>query len=534
MTSPPFRVWLALGAAATAAALALYAGALDGQFVSDDINHVPNNVHVQTLDVPHVLALLDPRGLPARATSNYAPVHLLVHALQYRLFGLATRGYHVTNVVLHALVSILLARFYLSAGMPRAGALLLGALFLVHPANVEAVAWIFQVKSLAALGLSLGAILLFPRRPFASAALFALALLAKISALYALPVAAALLWVRRAPAREWRALAPWIAVALACSIAEFPLFQRTGQAPSSFVILDPGVRLRSLVAIAGRYLAMAATGYGVSPTHEPPPAESPLDPWWLFGLAALVAIAARALVVFVRRDVEAVYWVWAGASWAPVSQVFAFIYPMADRYLYFVLPGLLGAAFCLVTSGARRLAPRLRVPERAALAGAAVAASVLAVAFAAHTSRQAHVWRSEAHLMHEAARRYPNGIGGVYLRARTRANAGDYAGAVAALDELARRGYAVFAAVNADPAFAPMRGSEEYQRVFRRIAWNWIRSTPLAPDAMPAELRAMGLAHWIVGDHGAAERFYRRAVAAGGADARAIQAEWDLLRRQQR
>ena len=534
MRSFSWPTWLALVVASAAAALLLYAGALDGQFVSDDINHVPNNPHIQTLDGPHLLALLDPSGLPARATSNYAPVHLLIHAVQYRLFGLSTRGYHVTNVVLHAGVSALLVAFYLSAGVPRAAALLLGALFLVHPANVESVAWIFQVKSIVALGLSIAALLLFPRRPLASSALFALALLSKISALYALPVAATVLFVRRSSGREWRWLGLWLAIALACSAAEFPLFQRTGQAPSSYVILDTAERLRSMVAIAGRYLVMAATSWGVSPTHEPAPAKSLLDPWWLLGLAALGAVAVRAASALRRRSEEAIYWVWAGASYAPVCQVFAFIYPMADRYLYFILPGLLGAGFYLVRDAVELAAAKLRVPERRLFAGAAVATAALGVAFAAHTSRQAFVWRSEAHVMREAARRYPDGIGGIFLRARSAAQNGDFGGAIAALDRLADRGYAVFVAVDREPAFAPMRGSEEYQRVFRRFAANWIRSTPVAPNALPAELRAMGLAHWIVGDYDGAEGFYRRAIEAGGPEAAIIRAEWETLRRERR
>lgn len=534
MSSLTWRSWLALGAVACAAAFVLYAGSLDGQFISDDINHVPNNPHIQTLDAAHVAALLDPAGQPARATSNYAPVHLLIHAVQFRLFGLETRGYHVTNVMLHAGVTLLLAAVYLASGIPRLAALLLAALFLVHPANVESVAWIFQVKSIVALGLSLAALLAFPRRPLAAGALFALALLAKVSALYALPVAAARLFVCRAGRRDWAWLGLWLAIAVAVSAAEFPLFQRTGQAPSSYVILDPLERARSMVAIAGRYLVIAATSFGVAPTHEPAPARSFADPWWLFGLAALGAIGARTLWTLRKRREEAVYWVWAAASYAPVCQVFAFIYPMADRYLYFILPGLLGAGYFALHDAAGVLGRRLRLAPDRVLAGAAVLAAAAGLGFAVHTARQAYVWRSEAHVMREAVRWYPDGIGALFLRARGAALKGDFDGAIAALDRLADRGYAVFVAVDREPAFAPMRESDAYQRVFRRFAANWIRSTPVAPNALPVELRAIGLAHWIVGDTAAAEQYYRRALEAGGPDADFIRAEWESLRRERR
>ena len=134
-------------------------------------------------------------------------------------------------------------------------------------------------------------------------------------------------------------------------------------------------------------------------------------------------------------------------------------------------------------------------------------------------------------MMREAVRWYPEGIGALFLRARSAALEGDWPGAIAVLDRLADRGYAVFVAVDREPAFEPMRGSDEYQRVFRRFASNWIRSTPVAPKALPVELRAMGLAHWIVGDYAAAEGFYLRALAAGGPDADFIRSEWETLRR---
>ena len=76
-------------------------------------------------------------------------------------------------------------------GIPGRAALAGGLFFLVHPANVEAVAWASQLKTLAALSLSLLALLGLRRWPPAALSLFALALLAKASALAALPMAAA-------------------------------------------------------------------------------------------------------------------------------------------------------------------------------------------------------------------------------------------------------------------------------------------------------------------------------------------------------
>src|SRR4030095_15612344 len=107
-----------------------------------------------------------------------------------------------------------------------------------------------------------------------------------------------------------------------------------------------------------RYLWMSATSLGVAAFHEPAPSTA-TDPLWIAGALAVAAIAARSVVALRRRSAELAFWVWAGASFFPISQLFPFLYPMADRYLYFILPGLLGGALF-----ARRR-PVARLPARA-------------------------------------------------------------------------------------------------------------------------------------------------------------------------
>ena len=65
------------------------------------------------------------------------------------------------------------------SGLPAVTALVGGAFFLLHPANVEAAAWISQVKSTASLSFALLALLALERRPALATACFAAALLAK-------------------------------------------------------------------------------------------------------------------------------------------------------------------------------------------------------------------------------------------------------------------------------------------------------------------------------------------------------------------
>ncbi|RIK96059.1 MAG: hypothetical protein DCC71_22720, partial [Proteobacteria bacterium] len=366
-----------------AIALLLYWPALHGTPISDDLAtlYIPE---LQTLSWEHLRAILDPRSPVVEALFNYAPLHALLHALEIALFGHDFFAFHVVNVACHALVSALLVALFVRTGIPRAAALLAGFVFLAHPACVEAVAWMNQLKTTSAMALAIGALLVHQRRPAAGAALFALSLLAKAQAAVALPVLAVLEWTRdpgtsRAGApRRWLWVAAWAALFAAFALFEAPVLVGLGTAEREPFASDRALHLRTAIAIAGRYLAMAATGAGVSALHEPPAASSWLDPWWIGGALALAALGARTAFALARRRTEAAYWIWAAASYAPVSQVLTFAAMMSDRYLYAVLPGLLGGALLAGRDAFARLpSPQLR--RRAALA-AGVAALALAVA----------------------------------------------------------------------------------------------------------------------------------------------------------
>jgi len=121
------------------ATLAVYAPVLGAGFIWDDDQYVENN---RLLRTPAGLATiwLEPRSLP-----QYYPLVHTSYWLEYRLWQLDPRGYHLTNVILHALAAIALWRVALRLALP--GAFLAGALFALHPVAVESVAWIAERKN---------------------------------------------------------------------------------------------------------------------------------------------------------------------------------------------------------------------------------------------------------------------------------------------------------------------------------------------------------------------------------------------------
>ncbi len=186
----------------------VYANTLRGEFVYDDQRQIVRNTLIQDSTLIGQALTSDVWAFKGgeQASSNYwRPAFVAWLILNYRLFGLDSLGWHLTNILLHAaviaLLFALLRRLDLSG--PVAGAIAL--IFAVHPAHTESVAWISGspdlLLALALLGstwfvLSLGE-RATPLRWALALGLYLIALGAKeVAVLYPL-IVVALLWRRK-------------------------------------------------------------------------------------------------------------------------------------------------------------------------------------------------------------------------------------------------------------------------------------------------------------------------------------------------
>ncbi|MFQ5457487.1 MAG: VanZ family protein, partial [Myxococcota bacterium] len=170
-------------------ALLLYLPSLRNGFMPfwDDDDYVLKNASVQALTWPSVKS-----WLTEPVHGNYAPLVLGSLAIDHALWGLDPAGYHLHNALLHALASGLLVWLLMSLRAPPLAAGVAGALYLVHPVQVESVAWISERKSLLATIFLLLSFIVYARatRPaiasrgglWLSFLLFVAALLSKLSA----------------------------------------------------------------------------------------------------------------------------------------------------------------------------------------------------------------------------------------------------------------------------------------------------------------------------------------------------------------
>lgn len=208
------------GLALLALTLAAYWPALLGDFVWDDDAHV-------TKTALRSLAGLRDIWLKLGATQQYYPLLHSAFWIEAQLWGDYVLGYHLVNVVLHVIAACLVVT--LCQRLSIKGAWLAGALFALHPVNVESVAWISEQKNTLSLVFYLLAALAYLRfddarktRDYAVASvLFACALLTK-TVTASLPAALLVVFWWQRGRIQWKRdvlpLVPWFLVAAASGL----------------------------------------------------------------------------------------------------------------------------------------------------------------------------------------------------------------------------------------------------------------------------------------------------------------------------
>jgi hypothetical protein len=206
---------------------------------------------------------------------------------------------------------------------------------------------------------------------------------------------------------------------------------------------------------------------------------------------------------------------------------------MADRYLYFILPGLIGASLLAASDllEGRELAP-LRRPAIRAL-GVALA-SALALTFAARSSERAAIWRSAGLISADAVANYPEGRQAHLVAARRAAEAGDAHAVARELRAAIEAGSDSLSQLLNEPSLARARARPEVETVFRDLAAEWIDRIEGVEEPNQTELNMLALAHQTRGEIDSAIRAVERALAMGGPDAPLLRARLAQLRAQPR
>ncbi len=382
--TPARWAWPAIGAAT----LLAYAPALRNGFIWNDPDYV---TRPELRSLPGLARIWGRVG----ATEQYYPVLHTAFWAEHRLWGDSPLGYHLANVLLHALAAGLFGLLLRRLGVR--GAWLGALLFALHPVAAESVAWVSEQKNTLSAVLYLLAALAYFKwryeggrgRYLLAGGLFALAVLSK-SVAATLPAALlVVLWWkegRLAWRRDVAPLLPWFAAGAAGGLFTAWVERRyIGAEGADFALSFPQ---RLLVAGRAPWFYL---GKLVWPAHlaffYPRWRVDPGAAWqWVFPLAALATLAALWLIRDQARGPLAGALLFAGSLFPVLGffNVYAFVFSfVADHFQYLACLGILA----LAAAGLARALQELP----GGLAGTAVA--VLLAALGAGTWRQCGAYR---------------------------------------------------------------------------------------------------------------------------------------------
>lgn len=191
-------------AAVCACSIAVQAPSLDAWFVFDDPWFLASANNFGFWE--YVLRSFDPGKVGSLAElDRYRPLWPVVVRAQIELFGLGAPAYHAFALGLHILSVVLVWRLALVLGLGRRRANLAAAVFALHPAYAEAIAWVTAANRVVLVPPAVGSLLAWlawcdrrsPAWVSLAAALFLITVLLHPSAVSLAPVYLALAWHRR-------------------------------------------------------------------------------------------------------------------------------------------------------------------------------------------------------------------------------------------------------------------------------------------------------------------------------------------------
>ncbi|MBK7708238.1 MAG: tetratricopeptide repeat protein [Acidobacteria bacterium] len=299
--------------------------------------------------------------------ANWHPLSWISHMIDVEFFGQNPGGHHATNVVFHILNTILAFTVFQRMTGSFWKSVIVAALFAVHPAHVESVAWVSERKDVLSTFfwlLTMLAYIGFARRANTDEsegvasrlrrlwlsyllvfALLALGLMAK-PMLVTLPCVLLLMdyWSleRLRSFRDLPALVaekiPLFALSAASSYITF-IAQRAGGAMESFEHLPMTTRALNAVLSYAKYTGMLFYPAKLGVWY-------PYDrdfPVWQIAVGTLFVAAMTALSIWQigRRKYLLMGWLWFLGTLVPViGLVQVGAQPMADRYTYVPYFGL--------------------------------------------------------------------------------------------------------------------------------------------------------------------------------------------------
>jgi len=332
----------------TVVTVALYVGDLRlGFFAVDDPQYVVENPWIRGITFENLRHILTTPYF-----ANYSPLHLLSYNLDYVFAGLNAFAFHLSSNLWGGLVAGFVFLLALALTGSRLVAVAAAALFIVHPAHVEAIAWISSRKDLVATAFALPSLLGYlcyrrggptARRWYiASLVLFLFAVAGKLSvATFPAVFLVYDLFVERRPlSRSLWDKVPFVVGAGLIALAVTSAQPSMGNRPSPYVLAAALVQNVWLL-----------TGFGSYILYRVPPNATAGTMLELAAILFLIAVFAAPLLLRKRSPIMVVLLYWLLFAMIP-AQVLSFSHPVTDRYLFFPsVAAVIFIAWGLISAG---------------------------------------------------------------------------------------------------------------------------------------------------------------------------------------
>ena len=418
---------------------------LSNDFAWDDYDLIINNPQIKNLSSAGDFFTRGfwniEEGAQDRARNFYRPLVVASYALDYRLYGLDPRGFHLTNLLAHMLCACLV--YLLAQGLSKnpTVALMAAAVWAVHPTHVENVVWISGRGDILAGGFFFLACCLFTSwsrrlkrsRPLMAALpiCYGLALLSKEMAV-TLPVlfltAVFLMERRKCGSSVFAVLFSLLVVETAgyLVIRKMILGSVAGTHPGVGI----GELLLTLPMVFAKYTGLLLGLVPIDPHHSETLLKTAWSSTFALGVGVLLAYGAAILLAWRRHERVLLFCLaWFPVTLAPVFNLGGFgDILLADRFLYIPSVGFILAAVFFTAAFAMGKG-RVLVCFAVIACGAYVAMNVL------YSRSAASYWKENVSLFSMAVKTSPNSAYIQYSFGKSLSDAEAYEEALKAYDK---------------------------------------------------------------------------------------------------
>ena len=405
-----------------AATVLSYANSLSGAFVFDDTKQIVGNPALQswnnifrafTSDVWSFQRGTLTADIPP---PYYRPLFTAYLTINYQIFGLWEPGWHLMNLLVHTIATVLVYFLLKRLSGNQLIALLAALIFGLHPAHVESVSWISGIPDPLAALFYLPSMIWYVRyreegdRQWlaASVVAFGLAVLCKETPLTLPIILAAWELAREQDEKSWiervkaiiPQLAPYALVGAAYLALRFSVLGRLSWKHPFMARVPDSAIWMTVPYVFVNYLRHLIAPFRLSLIYGTSFVTTATDARFLLPVVLLLGLVFALLVY--RKKLRAQVWVALALIVAPILpvlnlKVFHYEYIIQDRYLYLPSVGFCYLIAILLLQLARK---------RASLALATSAA--ILVAFGGGAILQNRVWHDAVALWQRATYYSPN------------------------------------------------------------------------------------------------------------------------------